>query len=460
VTQLADRIAEARRQLHGHYGFQDFRPLQRRVVQSTLAGRDALAVLPTGGGKSICFQVPALVLGGLTVVVSPLVALMQDQVENLKRRGIAADTLNSLQPLEEQTRILERMTAGSLRLLYISPERAPRLALELVRRGIRPALLAIDEAHCISEWGHDFRPSYRELAVLRDELGRPPTVALTGSATPTVRRDIIRSLGLARVDEHIGSFDRPNLRFGVEYLRGNALRLAKVRDLLAPKPGIAIVYVPTRNTADSVAQALWFSGHRAASYHAGLPREQRSEVLRRFTAEDLDVVVATSAFGMGIDAPRVRMVIHWSMPPTPESYYQEAGRAGRDGQTSRCVLLFHPQDVELHQRQLDVTFPPRRQLEALWGDPSLRQRYPAGVVASADRLRLELKPESGPIDWSGVHRRREVAEKRIRVMEGYAGRQQCRRAALLGWFGEDVTMCSGCDACHRPPARGSWLSLW
>jgi len=460
VTQLADRIAEARRQLHGHYGFQDFRPLQRRVVQSVLAGRDALAVLPTGGGKSICFQVPALVLGGLTVVVSPLVALMQDQVENLKRRGIAADTMNSLQSPEEQAGIAERMSAGSLRLVYISPERAPRLALELLRRGIRPALLAIDEAHCISEWGHDFRPSYRELAVLRNELGRPPTVALTGSATPTVRRDIIRSLGMARVDEHIGSFDRPNLRFGVEYLRGNAPRLEKVRGLLAPRPGIAIVYVPTRNMADSVAQALWFSGHRAASYHAGLAREQRSEVLRRFTAEELDVVVATSAFGMGIDAPRVRLVIHWSMPPTPESYYQEAGRAGRDGQTSRCVLLFHPQDGALHQRQLEVTFPPRRQVEALWADPSLRPRYPAGVVASADRLRLELRPHAGPVDWSGVQRRREVAEARIHVMEGYATRRACRRAALLGWFGEDVVACSGCDACTGRDKSARWWSLW
>ena len=315
MTPLADRIAEARRLLHGYYGFQDFRPLQRRVVQSVLAGRDVLAVLPTGGGKSICFQVPGLVLGGLTVVISPLLALMQDQIAALQSRGIAADTLNSLKSPSDQEAILARVAEGAMRLLYVSPERAPRLALDLARCNQRPTLLAIDEAHCISEWGHDFRPGYRQLALFREELRNPPTVALTGSATPEVRTDIVRSLSYGKHDLHLGSFDRPNLRFEVQRIRGSAERLPRVRAMLAPRPGLAIVYVPTRNSADAVAQALWFAGHRSASYHAGLTRERRAEVLTRFTAEELDVVVATSAFGMGIDAPRVRLVIHWGMPP-------------------------------------------------------------------------------------------------------------------------------------------------
>jgi ATP-dependent DNA helicase RecQ len=452
VTPLADRIAEARRLLHGHYGFQDFRPLQRRVVQSVLAGRDVLAVLPTGGGKSICFQVPGLVLGGLTVVISPLLALMQDQVAALQHRGVVADTLNSLKSPADQEATLARIADESMRLLYVSPERAPRLALDLARLSRRPSLLAIDEAHCISEWGHDFRPGYRQLAIFREELRCPPTVALTGSATPEVRIDITRSLGYAKHDLHLGSFDRPNLRFEVHRLRGSAERLPRVRGMLAARPGLAIVYVPTRNSADAVAQALWFAGHRSASYHAGLTRERRAEVLARFTAEDLDVVVATSAFGMGIDAPRVRLVVHWGMPPTPEAYYQEAGRAGRDGQPGRCVLLHHVSDGEIHRRQLDVTFPSRRVLEELWADPGRRARHPAGVVASADRLAAELRPEEGSVDWDRVTRRRAAAAERLQVVERYATMPRCRRQALLAYFGEEAHPCGNCDVCSGAQA--------
>ncbi len=450
MLPLAERIAEARRLLHGHYGFQDFRPLQRRVVQSVLAGRDTLAVLPTGGGKSICFQVPALVEGGLTVVISPLLALMQDQMAQLTRRGIPVGSLSSLQSAEAQQATLARIGRNELRLLYVSPERALRLMLDLPRLGVRPKLFAVDEAHCISEWGHDFRPAYRELAGVREELGRPPTVALTGSATAAVRADIVTSLGLGRHDLHLGSFDRPNLSFQVEPLRNPAARLPRVRELLAAREGLAIVYVPTRNTADALAQSLWFSGFRAVSYHAGLERERRAEALDRFSREDLDVVVATSAFGMGIDAPRVRIVIHWGLPPTPEAYYQEAGRAGRDGHPSRCVLLYHGSDAEIHRRQLEVTFPPQKTLEELWNDPGRRARFPAGVVASAERLKAELAPGQGPVDWRRIRKRRAAALERLEAIERFAASRGCRRQELLTYFGERSEPCGRCDRCRRP----------
>ncbi|HXW96892.1 MAG TPA: ATP-dependent DNA helicase RecQ [Gemmatimonadales bacterium] len=453
MLPLAERIAEARRLLHGHYGFQDFRPLQRRVVQSVLAGRNTLAILPTGGGKSICFQVPGLVLGGLTIVISPLLALMQDQVAALKRRGLPADTLNSLSTPEEAAAILSRIGTGEVRLLYVSPERAPRLGLDLRRLNVKPALLAIDEAHCITEWGHDFRPAYRQLALFLEELGHPQVVALTGSATSAVREDIALSLRLGKHDLHLGSFDRPNLSFSVLPVRGAAERLPRVRELLSPRQGLSIVYVPTRNTADALAQALWFAGHRTAAYHAGLARERRSEVLGQFIAEELDVVVATSAFGMGIDAPRVRLVVHWGMPPTPEAYYQEAGRAGRDGHQSRCVLLYHPADPGIHRRQIEVTFPPRRTLEELWEHPERRPRFPEGVVASADRLRAELAAAGEGAEWGRIERRRSAALGRLEVMERYAAMTRCRRGSLLGYFGEETDACGRCDICRRPARR-------
>jgi len=435
VSLLAHRLDEARRQLHGCYGFRDFRPLQRRVVQSVLAGRDTLAVLPTGGGKSICFQVPALVLGGVTIVVSPLLALMQDQILALQARGIAADSLNSLQSPEDQRSVQSRLADRSLRLLYVSPERADRLAQDLAAMAVRPTLLAVDEAHCISEWGHDFRPSYRALGAFRAAVGRPPTIALTGSATGPVRSDIIRSLALTRPDQHLGSFDRPNLSFGVVRVRHRRERMPLLLARLERRPGLSIVYVSTRNSADALAQRLWFAGHRAAAYHAGLTRERRAEVLHRFTTEDLDVVVATSAFGMGIDAPRV---------------YQEAGRAGRDGQPSACLLLHHRSDPDIHRRQLEVTFPPRRVVEELWRHRERRRHHPAGVVASADRLAQELRPHEGPVDWRRIRRRKAAALGRLRVMVGYAGGRRCRRRVLLGYFGEEQESCAGCDVCSMP----------
>jgi RecQ family ATP-dependent DNA helicase len=466
---VPDRLLQARELLRHHFGYPDFRPAQARVLRSIFAGLDTLAILPTGGGKSICFQIPALVLGGLTLVVSPLISLMQDQIAAARARGIAAEGLNSTQAEAEQRRVWEALRAQALRLLYVSPERLRRLSLELRDAGIRPGLLAVDEAHCIAEWGHDFRPSYRTLQESRYRLGRPQTIALTGSATPTVREEIARALGfsLQRQAIHLGSFDRANLWFGVVQVPGERERLRALLDLLRGDDRMAIVYVPTRGVSEAVASALRTAGHRGEPYHAGLTKSRRAATLEAFLDDRLDVVVATCAFGMGIDKPDVRLVVHWTLPPTPEAYYQEAGRAGRDGEFARCVLLWRKGDADLHRRQLDVTFPPRASLERIWREGPGVRGVPRSVLASAERLRFELRPDRGPVDWSPVVRRRRQAEARIAAMETYAHGGKCRRRVLVGYFGEKLEHCAGCDRCgnrcvgglESPLVKGRLLQL-
>ncbi len=452
---MITRMAEARQVLLRHFGYDQFRPAQSHVLEAVFAGLDTLAVLPTGGGKSICFQVPAVVFGGLTIVVSPLISLMQDQVAAARGRGISAACLTSGLASAEQSTIWELLRASLLRLLYVSPERLESLVPRLRNEGIRPVLLAIDEAHCISEWGHDFRPSYRLLRAARYKLGNPQTIALTGSATPEVRNDIVRSLGFTadRHAVHIGSFDRTNLWLGVAPVADERTRFDTLLRLLGRRDRLAIVYASTRGVTESLARALHTAGYRTAPYHAGLTRDRRAATLDAFLHDRVGVVVATCAFGMGIDKPDVRLVVHWTLPPTPESYYQEAGRAGRDGEASRCVLLWRQGDADIHRRQLEVTFPPRRLLQRLWSGTTLPTAVPGSVRDSCERLRRELRPERGPPDWGPVRARRRRAEARIAAVEAYATSPACRRRSLIGYFGEEITSCSGCDRCEARASR-------
>jgi ATP-dependent DNA helicase RecQ len=451
MAALMDQLDLARRFLRQHFGYDAFRPSQQRVIQSILSGHDTLGVLPTGGGKSICFQIPALVTGGLTLVVSPLISLMQDQVEALRRRNIAAAFLNSTLTPADARSVMQQVREGSLRLLYVSPERLALLTGELRQLQVRPSMLAVDEAHCISEWGHDFRPSYRELAKARYLLGNPPVIALTGSATPEVRDDIAQSLRLRHHRLILGSFDRSNLWFGVVPVADDPTRLTAMLQAIKSGSGMSIVYAPTRGQTELVTQVLREHGFRASPYHAGLGTEVRQRILHDFLGDQVDVIVATSAFGMGIDKPTVRLVVHWVMSPTMESYYQEAGRAGRDGGQSRCVVLYHRDDTSLARKQVESTFPPRRLLERIW-----RKEPTPGVAGtvqeSAERLRRELRPEEGPVEWSRVDARRKKALWRLETMERYARASGCRRRIMLEYFGERPGPCTGCDRCGGTPA--------
>ena len=363
MTTPSFTLADARRVLHERFGYEAFRPGQERAVESVLERRDTLVVLPTGGGKSICYQVPALVLPGLTVVLSPLISLMKDQVDALVNRGVPATFLNSTLSSSEISARTTRIKRGEVKLLYVAPERFDLGTFADRLREVGVSLLAIDEAHCISEWGHDFRPSYLRIAQIRERLGWPPVVALTATATPHVRTDIARQLRLENQRTVITGFDRRNLRYHVVPTRTDRDKDEALIDILRGRPGLAVVYASTRRAVEKIAESLNRAGVAAIGYHAGLDDARRHEVQDRFMREDVRVIVATSAFGMGIDKPNVRLVVHYTMPGTLEAYYQEAGRAGRDGLEGDCYLLHAFQDRFTHEFFVKGAHPERALVE-------------------------------------------------------------------------------------------------
>ncbi len=359
-------IDEARDVLRSSFGYPAFRPGQERAVESVLAGRDTLVILPTGGGKSLCFQVPALMLPGLTVVVSPLISLMKDQVDALTARGLPAAFINSTLSSNEVSDRMSRAERGEIKLLYVAPERFDLGSSADRLRAIGVSLLAIDEAHCISEWGHDFRPSYLRIRSVRERLGNPHTVALTATATPEVRADIVKQLGLTNAKTIITGFDRKNLHYHVVRTRSDADKDTALVDVLRDREGLAIVYASTRKAVERVTGALERARIPAVAYHAGLDDAHRHDVQTAFMAGEVRAIVATNAFGMGIDKANVRLVIHHAMPGTLEAYYQEAGRAGRDGQHSDCVLLHAFPDRFTHEFFIKSAYPDRATVEKVY----------------------------------------------------------------------------------------------
>jgi ATP-dependent DNA helicase RecQ len=405
-----DVLAQAREVLRSRFGYASFRPGQERAVSSVLAGRDTLVVLPTGGGKSLCFQIPALLLPGLTVVVSPLISLMKDQVDALTGRGLPAAFINSTLTAAEVTDRLGRAQRGELKLLYVAPERFDTGTAAERLRTYGVSLLAVDEAHCISEWGHDFRPSYLRVGRVREALGSPPTVALTATATPEVRRDIVRQLRLTSPTMVITGFDRGNLRYHVVRTRTEADKDEALVEILGARPGQAIAYASTRRAVDRMTGVLGAAGVPAVAYHAGLDDDHRHGVQEQFMGEAVRVIVATNAFGMGIDKANVRTVVHHAMPGSLEAYYQEAGRAGRDGDPSDCVLLHAFQDRFTHEFFIRGSYPDRPVIERVY--EALRHNADGtGHVSSSAREVAAM--------MRGDTKEREV-ESSIRIL-GYAG---------------------------------------
>jgi ATP-dependent DNA helicase RecQ len=390
--------------LKRYFGYESFRPLQQQIIADALAGRDVFALLPTGGGKSLCFQLPALLRSGLTIVVSPLIALMKDQVDGLATSGIPATFLNSTLDGDEARTRLRQLHRGDYKLLYVAPERLMLDSFVERALNLNIAQFAIDEAHCISEWGHDFRPEYRELGKLRRHFPTVPIIALTATATERVRDDIVKHLKLRDPSCYVASFNRPNLTYRVET---KSSAYPQLLNFIRNRPHESgIVYCASRKTAETLASKLTADGVTAKPYHAGLEADQRTRNQEAFLRDDVRVITATIAFGMGINKPNVRFIIHYDLPKNIEGYYQETGRAGRDGLPSECLLLFS-----------------------------------AGDVAKQIRF-IEEKPE----------REQSIARAQLREMLGYAETRQCRRAALLKYFGEDWpdVSCDSCDNCLEP----------
>lgn len=406
-------LNKARQILQKFYGYEDFRPGQKKVVESLLNKNDTVAIMPTGAGKSICFQIPALLFEGVTLVISPLISLMKDQVDSLRQLGIAAVYINSSVSKAQLYKDLQDISAGFYKIIYIAPERLTSEYLPDSFKNLNISMVAVDEAHCLSQWGHDFRPSYRNILNFTNSLRIKPIIsAFTATATPEVKTDIINLLGLKQPNVFVTGFDRPNLYFSV--LRGEVKDKFVIDYVKKHQDEAGIIYVGTRKDVDALRVLLEIKGIKAGRYHAGMTDEERNQMQEDFLYDNLSVMVATNAFGMGIDKPNVRYVIHYNMPKNMEAYYQEAGRAGRDGLSGNCILLYSPQDTQLQKFLISKS------------------------TESEIRQQLEYK--------------------RLQLMVDYCHTPQCLRAFILHYFGEfDVE--EHCDNCSNCKLEGELIDI-
>ncbi|ELE6601432.1 TPA: ATP-dependent DNA helicase RecQ [Vibrio alginolyticus] len=405
LAEQSDSPVTPQRVLEDVFGYQEFRDGQLLVIDAAIEGRDSLVILPTGGGKSLCYQIPALVRAGITLVISPLISLMKDQVDQLKANGVAAECINSTMPREELLSVYNRMHTGHLKLVYVSPERV--LMRDFIERleNLPLSMIAVDEAHCISQWGHDFRPEYAALGQLKQQFSHVPFMALTATADDATRRDILERLQLNNPEVYLGSFDRPNIRYNLVEKHKPVSQI--VRYLETQKGNCGIIYCGSRKKVEMVTEKLCNNHIRAAGYHAGMDADERAYVQEAFQRDDIQIVVATVAFGMGINKPNVRFVVHFDIPRNIESYYQETGRAGRDGLPAEAMMLYDPADISWLRRMLD-------------------------------------EKDDGP--------QKQVETHKLNAMSAFAEAQTCRRQVLLNYFGEyREKPCGNCDICLDPP---------
>ncbi len=407
---------QAERVLQNTFGYQKFRPGQENIINSILAGQDCLVVMPTGGGKSLCYQIPALVMKGITLVVSPLIALMKDQVDQLTACGVKAAYLNSAQTGEQQRAVMHACYSGQIKLLYVSPERLMMTHFLKQLAHWQPSLLAIDEAHCISQWGHDFRPEYRTLSQLKQHFSWLPVMALTATADETTRNDIVHLLNLSQPCIQISSFDRPNIRYTLMNKQNPMHQLWCFIQSQQDKSGI--IYCNSRARAEEISTRLHHRGLKVAAYHAGMDHLRRTQIQEEFQRDHVQIVVATVAFGMGINKSNVRFVIHFDISRNIESYYQETGRAGRDNQPAQALLLYDPADIA-------------------WLDHCLKEK--------SRSLQSATSPPC-------TDQQQDIAQYKLQAMRAFAQAQTCRRLVLLNYFGESrQQICGNCDICLNPP---------